>query len=592
MIDSDDDFLNEIRNDFLAEAGDMVEQAEECFIGFEKNPNDTENMEHILRLFHSLKGSSFAVSFDNLANFSHKAEDFIIAIKNKEIQPNEQAVDTLLFCNDIIAKGIKTLKSGKDDSSVYEEALARLQQFSDNNELHIVKEVLPQPKKEDNRFDKTEMSDEDALRLIKEMQGESSQKEEEKKTQKIQEKESLKDVQKSNDSQKDVDNSIKVGMDKIDNLLDSLGEQIIWQKKMSYLLKGDVEKNKEEIFSVVHNLEKITYELQQNSMSLRMINLQTTFRRLERVARETSKNLSKKINFVKEGENNELDKTIVDSLINPLTHMIRNAIDHGLEENKDRLSIGKPEEGLVKLKAFRQGGFFFIEITDDGKGLDKEAIYQKAISKGIISKNDELNEGQIFNLIFTNGFSTKEVATDVSGRGVGMDVVKQMFHTLKGSCEIRSEKGKGTTFSVKLPLALAMFQGIILKVSDKQFIMPNSDFRETGEVRISEIQETNKSKQVIKYKNTVMPVISLREKFKLGTYNGEQRCLGAVVPFENKEYILLFDDLISQERIVLKKLLPNVESINGIVGGTILGDGNVALVLETREIIENYKLGA
>lgn len=586
-MNMEDEFLIEIREDFLAEAQEMIEKAETCFLDFEKNSTDSTIIEEILRLFHSLKGSSFAVGFNDLANFSHKAEDYIIAIRDKVIPINDDANDTLLLSSDIIKNALNLLQSNEDDSGCYADGLAKIESAY-GSKPEVKEEVVNDSSSTD------EISDEEALALLKEMEAPTNDNKVESPTPVI---EKLKNEITETATKavpvkkvkKKTEESIKIGLSKIDTILDSFGEQLIWQKKLSFLFDDGMDKNRDEILTTIANLDKITLDLQQTAVTLRMVDLKTTFGRLERVVRETSKSLDKKVNFVKIGEDSELDKNIVDSLIDPLTHMVRNAMDHGLESNEERLKIGKPEVGVVQLKAYRQGGFFYIEISDDGKGLDKEVILNKAIEKGLVGPHEKLTDNQIYNILFRNGFSTKAQATDVSGRGVGMDVVKQMFENLKGTCEIQSQLGTGSTFKIRLPLALAMFQGVVLSVENKQFIMPNSDYLETGEVSLDKIYELNSREKVIEYKDEVMPVISLRETFKLNKNEKQDKCLGAVIPCDDRNYLMLFDDLISQERIVLKKLMPNVEKINGIVGGTILGDGKVALVLEMKEIINNHK---
>lgn len=598
-MSGDEDFLNEIRQDFIAEALEMVEKAESCFIQFERDPDDLANIEEILRLFHSLKGSSFAVSYENLAKFSHRSEDFIIDVKNKKIPITSEVADALLLCSDLIQKGLLSLKNGEEDQSIYRVGFDFLESiYNGESRTAEVKDKASVAVEESSQIEKTKEETDSPVDLRENQPLKDDPAKEDSIVEAPEEVVVASPINSKAGEGKSKtateDNSIKVNMKKIDSLLDFLGEQIIWQKKLSYLFRGDIQKNYDEIISVIHNLEKITLELQQNSMSLRMVNLQSTFRRLERVVRETAKTLDKPIDLQISGADNELDKTIVDALINPLTHMLRNAIDHGIEDKEGRVKNNKNPVGTIQLNAYRRGGFFYIEICDDGKGLDRKAIEKKAIAKGLIAQGHTLSENQIHNLIFNSGFSTKETATDISGRGVGMDVVKQMILGLKGTCEILSQEGVGSTFTVKLPLALAMFQGMIFKVGGHQFIIPNSDFRETGEVNLSAIYKTEKNKMVTKYKNRVISVISLRDQFRIRDSENlmGDRCLGAVVNYENEDFMLLFDDVVAQERIVLKKLLPNLEQISGIVGGTILGDGKVALVLGARELVESHKIGA
>ncbi|MBT3980585.1 MAG: chemotaxis protein CheA [Bacteriovoracaceae bacterium] len=632
-MSTDDEFLKEIQEDFISEAKDLVERTESCFLNFEKNPTDQNLMSEILRLFHNLKGSSKAVGFDHLANFSHQAEDFLVAVRDGGIESGSSVADILLKINDTLGSSVQMLEEGEDPSDIFVPVLADIAKVNSGEieENETQKEstlVFHTPKSEDFdeeiswdegasvsdeipqvKEDTPSMSDDEALALLQEMQQESTETVEsigsinfESEDPKMDELppaqasiandivREVKPVETEKKAAPKAAEPIKVGLDKIDKILNSFGEQVILQSKLAHLVKGVSDVIPSEILSVMSQLEKITSDLQATSMNLRMVCIKTVFNRMERVARETAKATGKKIVFTQVGADSELDKTIVDSLIDPLTHMVRNAIDHGIETSEERIKAGKNEEGEVILGARRQGGFFVIEVKDNGKGLSRELIAKKAIEKGLIASDEGMDDSEIYNLIFKNGFSTKDVATDVSGRGVGMDVVREMFKKLKGTCEIQSILGEGSVFTVKLPLSLALFQGTVIEINGEKYIIPNSDFKETGVVDSDGLEQTSSGDNVLKYKDRLMPAISLNSYFPIK--GGEKKegtsSMVAVVNVARKEYALIFDEILSQERVVLKKLDVDVEQVKGVSGGTILGDGKVALILELSEIVGQF----
>ena len=396
---------------------------------------------------------------------------------------------------------------------------------------------------------------------------------------------------------------IRINLSKIDNLLDYFGEQLILQSALEFA-KYNVVENQDIILKTITQLNKITYDLQQNAISLRMLSVKNVFGKMERVVRDTSRNLNKKIEFIVSGENQELDKTIVDAIVDPLTHMVRNAVDHGIEATpEERIKAGKPEAGRVWLNAFHKGGFFNIEIKDDGKGLDKERIVEKAIKNGIIKKNHNLNDEEIYNLIFESGLSTKDQATEVSGRGVGMDVVKHSVNKLKGTCTITSKQGEGSTFLIKLPLTLAIFNGMVVKEDNEVFIFPNSDIEEAIVIKKEQIREIGGNEKIFKFNDEVISAVKLnymipialkqnKKKIEKKEKDAQVKYAALITSHKGKRYAIIVDELLSQQRIVLKNLGKEIENLPGVAGGTILGDGKVALILETSGLMNSYNKAA
>jgi len=582
VLDTNDDFLKEMQESFIIEALDMVNEAESCFMDFEKDPADAENMEKILRLFHNLKGTSMAVGFDGLSDFSHKSENYLIKIRDKEVDVNTTVVNNLLRCSDTLIDAFDCLKDGIDPQLLFDPVLELFLQTSGQEEpseqVEVKKEII-----------KEVVSVEEVSALV-------FNNVEENKVEPLEVKdEKTKLEPKVKKKSKEEDEFIRVPLKRINDLLNFFGEQVILQSKLGFLINGDIEKGKEDILKTSATLDKITYDLQQTMLGLRMIPLKSMFNRIGRVLRDTAQLVNKDVEFVKVGVDSELDKNIAESLIDPLTHMIRNAVDHGIEATtEERVIAGKPERGTIEMHAYRQGASFIIKIIDDGKGIDPEVIRTKAIEKGVIRSDEKLSENEIFQLIFRNGFSTKDSASSVSGRGVGMDVVREMFNRLKGSCNIDSAVGKGTTFTVKLPLSLSMFNGTVISSNEKSYVLPNSDYKETIPVQAGDIESLDNNGKVLNLRGQVIPVINLDQwigdRVKRKTDIGiNHKGMAAIVDYEDKSYAIIFDDLINQERIVLKKLGPETNKMKGISGGAILGNGSVALVVELNKIVENYK---
>jgi two-component system chemotaxis sensor kinase CheA len=312
---------------------------------------------------------------------------------------------------------------------------------------------------------------------------------------------------------------------------------------------------------------------------------------MERVARDASAALGKTIRFTTAGESCEIDKAIVDAIVDPLTHMVRNAVDHGIESAAKRTDTGKPPEGGVSLFAYHKGGNFHLEIEDDGAGLDTERILKKAIERGLVRAEDKLRESQIFDLIFHNGFSTKDEVSSVSGRGVGMDVVKTVVSRLRGSCEVRSVAGKGTRFLMRLPLTLAIFNGMVVRVGREKYIFPNSDILDVVMLDMSEVRAVENDRHVVQVKNDVIGVIDVRRILGDGSSPG-RKVTALVAHHDGRRFALLVDELLSQERIVRKNLTNEVNGIPGVAGGSILKDGKVALIIEAGNLIERLEAAA
>lgn len=379
--------------------------------------------------------------------------------------------------------------------------------------------------------------------------------------------------------------TVRVSTDKLDSLMDVVGELAIVQSQLieSARALGD---DQSLLHRNVTQLSRIAKELQHTSMSLRMIPVKPTFQKMERLVRDLARNFSKKVNFQVTGEDTELDRTVVEEIADPLVHMVRNALDHGLESSPDRVAAGKPEQGTVHLRAYHQGSNIVIELKDDGRGIDPDKILKKAVEKGIVAEHVKLTTEEIFALLFAPGFSTAEKVTAVSGRGVGMDVVKRNIDKLRGKIEIESVVGTGSTFRIKLPLTMAIIDGLVVRVGADKFILPSTSVQMALRPTRESISTVHGSGEVIELRGRILPLHRLHRRFGIPA-DSEVPWEGIVVIVEHAGRVsaLLVDEMVSKQEVVIKNLGAFMQGLPGISGAAILGDGNIALILDPTSLL-------
>jgi two-component system chemotaxis sensor kinase CheA len=337
----------------------------------------------------------------------------------------------------------------------------------------------------------------------------------------------------------------------------------------------------------VAQLSRIAKELQHTAMSLRMIPIKPTFQKMERLSRDLARNFGKKVHFQVSGEDTELDRTVVEEIADPMVHMVRNALDHGLELPDVRVAAGKPEQGTVHLSAYHQGSNIVIELKDDGRGIDPEKIFKKAVEKGIIAANATLTREEIYGLIFAPGFSTAEKVTAVSGRGVGMDVVKRNIEKLRGKIEITSEVGQGSVFKIKLPLTMAIIDGLVVRVGTDKFILPSTSVQMAMRPPKDSITTVHGTGEVLELRGKILPLHRLHRRFGIPA-DATQPWDGIVVIVEHSGRVsaLLVDEMVSKQEVVIKNLGAFMQGLPGVAGGAILGDGNIALILDPASLLQ------
>ncbi len=380
--------------------------------------------------------------------------------------------------------------------------------------------------------------------------------------------------------------TIKVDARRLDQMIDMIGELVIAQAMVNQTATLRIS-DSTNLTRTMGQLDKITRELQEMATSLRMVPIRSTFQKMARLARDVAKKLEKKVNFVMVGEDTELDKNVVDGIGDPLVHMIRNAVDHGLETNpSDRVEQGKSEVGSVTLRAFHQGGGICIVIQDDGRGLDKEVLLAKAIEKGIVKETDQLSEQEIFALVFAPGFSTARELSDVSGRGVGMDVVKRNIDALRGKIEIQSEIGVGSTFTIRLPLTLAIIEGMVVRLATQRYILPTLSIvrmLQPGELDIKSVLDDGETLLV---GDELVPLFRLDRLFNIrGAQQDPTQATVVIVENNGKKIGIVTDELLGQQQIVIKNLGASLKGTPGIAGGAIMPDGKVGLVIDINGMV-------
>jgi two-component system chemotaxis sensor kinase CheA len=383
----------------------------------------------------------------------------------------------------------------------------------------------------------------------------------------------------------DAASSIRVSADKLDELVNLVGELVIVQARLSQMA---LKSNEASMVSLSEEVERITWSLRDSALNIRMLPIGSTFSKFKRLVRDLSRDLKKEVELTTSGAETELDKTVIEKLNDPLVHIIRNSIDHGIELPDAREKKGKSRTGRVHLSASQSGGSVLIRISDDGDGMDKDAIKAKAVKMGLIAENAEMKDKEIYELIFAPGFSTAQKVTNVSGRGVGMDVVIKAIDSLRGTVEVESNKGEGSTIILKIPLTLAIIDGLLVQLEDEFYVIPLSSVEECIELTREDIAKVH-GRHVVNIRDEIVPYINLRERFTIPGISPDIEQV-VVVGIKGNRFGFVVDKVIGQHQTVLKSLGKIYKNVEGISGATILGDGTVALILDVFKLVEKEEI--
>ncbi len=586
-----DDFEKELKIGFLDEASQLLSDAEQCFLVLESNPNDGAMLDKIFRLAHNLKGSSKAVGFEDIGVFTHRLESFLLQLKNGELTIRSETISLLLSCNDHIRVMVEALKADLDAKVDSTELIERIELASSGN-LDAPNESLSDEGPTPEEVALIKMVNDSfadvAFDPILETSAIETQAAEVIAMPKAPEK-----AQSPAPSPSPVsvqEESIRVSLARLEKLINSVGELVIFQ---TVLREQSLSSNAHLLRKTIHQMGKVTKEVQDISMSLRMVPLRQTFQKMQRIVRDTSNMLDKKVHLSTQGDDTELDKTVLENISDPLVHLIRNACDHGIESPSVRTANGKSENGSVTLNAYHQSGKLVIEVKDDGAGIDGERLKQKAIEKGIVRPDAKISEQEAIHLIFHPGFSTKAQVTEVSGRGVGMDVVKTNIEALQGEVQVETVLGKGTTFKVILPLTLAIIDGMVVQNEGSRFVVPLSHVHETLKPAPEDVKETIGIGEVLFLRGENLPLYRLHSLLgqKKASIKQASEQIAMVIRYANQPFAVLVDDILGQQQVVIKEVGQEIQSLKWMSGSAILGDGKPAIIIEMNELVKPAKRG-
>ena len=563
---------------FFEEAREHLAAMEEGLLRLEAEPQNLSLIDSIFRGAHTIKGNSLMLSFNDIASLTHVLESLLDRMRSGAVEVLPEHVSLLLEATDVLRSLLDATRTDGQPSAILDRVVARLHDALDATEETASAPTPSQPA--------------DAIRAAEEtIEGLRAQG-------KFDEEPTTRQVSAPLDESSVIENakprkspggnathsessSIRVSIEKVDELINLVGELAIAQSMVNQAIRDlpiEIAPMLEESMAA---MERSTREVQERVMSVRMLPVGTIFRRFPRVVRDLAASLGKKVSLEIVGEETELDKQVIEQISDPLTHLIRNAIDHGIENPAERAACGKPEEGCLRLVAFHEGGNVIIDVAENGRGLDAEKIRNKAISLGLIGPSESLTEEESHALIFRPGFSTAAVVSDVSGRGVGMDVVKRNIEALNGSVSIKSEAGRGTRFRIKLPLTMAILDGLSVSIDHEVYILPLLSVVESFRPRPDDMKSVLGGGELLIVRGESVPLLRLYRAFGIdgGITNP---CEGLVVIVENqgRKVGLLVDELLGQLQVVMKSVEENYEKIDGICGATILGDGRVALIID------------
>jgi two-component system chemotaxis sensor kinase CheA len=594
-LDVDLDLLR----DFLVESRDCISGSEAALLALEHTPDDIEAVNTVFRAFHTVKGTSAFIGLVRMTSFAHEAESLLSRVRDREIAYTSACATLSLRSVDMLKALLDAVEATLRESGPggplecpegYQELIDALVGYDGSAAPAVVLPTAAAPvgtpvaapvaAAETPAADAAPaplaiVTDAAAPSTGDRRQGDRRQGDRR---------------QGDRRAGNEADQFLRVRTDRLDRLIDMVGELVIAQSMIAgdqTLAAAGGAGTHHELTKKITHAGKIVRELQDLSMSMRMVPLKATFQKLTRLVRDVAAKLGKDVEFSTEGEDTEVDRNMVDVIGDPLVHMVRNALDHGVETPEDRLRAGKARTGHVKLSAYQAGGSVIVELKDDGRGLNREKIVKKAIEKGLIESDRGMTDGEVFQLIFAPGFSTADKITDVSGRGVGMDVVKRNIESVRGRIEIASEPGNGTTFYVRLPLTLAVTDGMLVRVGTERYIVPTTNIHMSFRPERGMLQTVGGRGEVVTLRGEVMPIVRLHRLFHVpgAVEDPTQALLMIVGDGRQRRSALLVDELMSQQQVVAKSLGDGIGTVQGIAGGAILGDGRVGLILDVGDIV-------
>ncbi len=643
--------MKEIFEGFLIESKELLEAISSDLMELEMNSEDIDVINRCFRSFHTIKGTSAFMGFDVISGITHHAEDILNQLRRNEIKVSNPIIDVLLEVHDWIALLLSSLEQSELLRPDFTETIAKIDALRNPSGNPETKAPAPETVQEEaiaedsaigRVLSNKEMAShpgdftDEELMLLEEAFSELNSSFLKSAVQESKPEPSLSPIEvpiqidptpkpsaatpsrpqspqnivAGNLAERAADQSakkdakielkgsnetIRVDVSRVETLMDLSGELVLGRNRLAQIsdnLSSEFRGNEKirDLFDTMAQIDFVTSEIQAAVMRMRMVPIGKLYQKAPRIVRDLAKEFGKQINLVLKGEETEIDRGIIEELNDPLVHMIRNSCDHGLEPNETRVQIGKPSAGSITLDAEQEGNAIVIRISDDGRGIDPEKILQSALEKHVITEEQgaQMSRREILQLIFLPGFSTAKTVSTVSGRGVGMDVVKTNIQKLKGIIEIDSEIGKGTTFIIKLPLTLAIIQGVLVRVRHESYAIPLTSVIEVVAIDEKAVYSVN-SQEVIRIRQEVLPLVRLDNV--LSVSNPEKTLKGryvVVVGFGMQRIGFVVDELLGQQEIVIKSLGEYLGKIQGIAGSTILGDGRVVMIIDVAELVEDY----
>jgi two-component system chemotaxis sensor kinase CheA len=555
----------ELLSEWTVESLEYLDAAENALLALETEPTDAEAINVVFRGFHTIKGTAAFLGLEMIVDLAHYAESLLSRVRDGEVPFTPDYADLSLRTADLLRELVHGTQAALGGEQFplpegYAEILEKLIAYDEDSNI-VLDDQHATPS------------------LVASIPPKGSRPAQPPYQQK-------RDTAKRRPTSADIaDSTIRVRTDRLDRLMDLVGELVVAQ---SMIAQDDTLTSGQhlQLEGKVDLASKLVRELQGLSTAMRMVPLQGTFRRLARLVRDLSRATSKQVELITEGEDTEIDRNMVDIVADPLVHMVRNAIDHGIELPDERRAIGKPESGIVRLAAYHQGSSVVVELSDDGRGLDREAIAARAVSRGLIETGDELSDSEIYRLIFAPGFSTAEQVTDVSGRGVGMDVVRRNIESLQGRVDVSSEPGRGSTFTFRLPLTLAITEGMLVRVGSERYIVPTGHIYQSFRPQAKTISTVIGKGEVVLHHGQIIPLVRLHSLFDITDAEADPtHATLMLVGDTTRRGALLVDDILGQHQFVAKPLGEGLGAIDGLAGAAVLGDGRVGLILDITSLL-------
>lgn len=593
-LEVDGDFAESLP-EFVSEARSHLADSEVAMVELSREPDNVENLNLTFRAFHTIKGVAGFLNLTSVVELAHVAETLLDGGRSGRFVFDAPDIDLVLAAGDMITQMIDALE-GQDAPTVgdwqrlKDQLAARAGRSGDEEPQPAEPAASTQESVAEQQPERKAVPSKEEAAASEVAPGSS-----EEQARQAAEKAAVVKPQppakpKTEVKAARIERTIKVSTTRLDMLVDMVGELVIAQSMV--LQDPAIQRlDSQGLTRNIGQVGKITRDLQEAAMSLRMVTVKSTFQKMARLVRDVASKSGKRVNLTIAGEDTELDRNVVEQISDPLVHMIRNAIDHGIEAPADRSDAGKDEEGQLSLSAYHQGGSIVIEIQDDGRGIDRNKVFEKAVSKGLVPADtnaQSMSDSEVFNMIFLPGFSTAEKVTDLSGRGVGMDVVRRNIEALRGKIEIESVLGSGTTFRLRLPLTLAIIDGMIVRVGKSRYVVPTLSIEQSFRPNVDDVHHVVDRGECVHVRGAVLPIYRLKNVFAQtdGSDDLEEGIL-IVVEVDGQRSCLFVDEIVGQQQVVIKSLGMSRDRIVGLSGGAIMTDGRVALIIDVGTLVDS-----